>query len=364
MVSVLWPLNGFDWKVFPLDAVLCAVLVAGSRLALRLRPQLGTGAHARARAAACCWSAPAGRAEAWPASCARTPTCASSASSTTTRRCGGVACTASSCSAPSTRSSPRSRPPQPDEVLITIPNAAAERLEPITQACAAARSRLPARPPAHRDRRPGARRGRRSSERAPRRGLPAGPGATFSCPLLAAYFAFSAFYVWQAWRRETPSIFTDELELTQISRAIAHTGHPARREVPYHFTSLYPYFTAPAWWLHATQEAFDTIKYLGVLAMTAAIFPAYGIARIVLSPRWAVAAAVGAIAAPALSYSPILVEEPLAYLASTIALWLIVRARPAPGAWLGRLGARRLPRRRRRCGRSSWRSSRRSSCRC
>jgi len=156
-------------------------------------------------------------------------------------------------------------------------------------------------------------------------------------PLCAAYFAFSAFYVWQAWRRETPAIFTDELELTQISRAIAHTGHPARRGVPYHFTSLYPYFTAPAWWLHATQQAFDTIKYLGVLAMTAAVFPAYAIARVALSPRWAVTAAVGAIAAPALSYSPILVEEPLAYLASTIALWLILRAvlRPARGsiAW-------------------------------
>jgi hypothetical protein len=149
-------------------------------------------------------------------------------------------------------------------------------------------------------------------------------------PLLAAYFAFSAYYVWQAWRRETPSIFTDELELTQISRAIAHTGHPARRGVPYPFTSLYPYFTAPAWWLHATQEAFDTIKYLGVLAMTAALFPAYGIARAVLSQRWAVAAAVGAVAAPALSYSPILVEEPLAYLASTVALWLIVRATLRP----------------------------------
>ena len=149
-------------------------------------------------------------------------------------------------------------------------------------------------------------------------------------PLLVAYFAFSAYYVWQAWRRETPSIFTDELELTLISRAIAHTGHPARLDTPYHFTSLYPYFTAPAWWLHATQEAFDTVKYLGVLAMTAALFPAYGIARIVLTRRWAIAAAVGAVAAPALSYSPILVEEPLAYLAATVAFWLILRATLKP----------------------------------
>ena len=149
-------------------------------------------------------------------------------------------------------------------------------------------------------------------------------------PLFAAYFAFAAYYVWQAWRRESPAIFTDELELSQISRAIAHTGHPARREEAYHFTSLYPYFTAPAWWLHGTQQAFDTIKYLGVLAMTAAIFPAYALGRFVLSRNWAIAAAVGAVAAPALSYAPILTEESLAYPLSTLALWAIVRATLRP----------------------------------
>jgi hypothetical protein len=150
-------------------------------------------------------------------------------------------------------------------------------------------------------------------------------------PLLAAYFAFAAYYVWQAWRRETPAIFTDELEFTQISRAIAHTGSPARREEAYHFTSLYPYFTAPAWWLHGTQQAFDAVKYLGVLAMTAAIFPAYALGRFVLSRNWAIAAAIGAIAAPALSYSPILTEESFAYPLSTLALWAIVRATLRPG---------------------------------
>jgi len=149
-------------------------------------------------------------------------------------------------------------------------------------------------------------------------------------PLFAAFFAFSAYYVWQAWRHETPAIFTDELELTQISRAIAHAGHPARRGESFQFTSLYPFVTAPAWWIHSTQEAYDTVKYLGAMAMTASIFPAYGIARTVLSQRWAVAAAIGAVAAPALSYSAIVVEEPLAYPASTLALWLILRATRTP----------------------------------
>ncbi len=47
--------------------------------------------------------------------------------------------------------------------------------------------------------------------------------------------------------------------------------------------------------------------------MTATIFPAYGLARMVVPKWYALAAAGAAVAVPALAYSPILVEEPLAY---------------------------------------------------
>jgi hypothetical protein len=149
-------------------------------------------------------------------------------------------------------------------------------------------------------------------------------------PLLFAYCALAALYVWQAWRRETPTIFTDELELTQISRAIADTGEPARRGVTYGFTSLVPWLTSPAWWLGSVVDAFEAVKYLQVLVMTTAIFPAYGLARLVVSRPWALFAAVGSVAAPALAYAPILVEEPFAYPAATLALYLILRAVVAP----------------------------------
>lgn len=145
-------------------------------------------------------------------------------------------------------------------------------------------------------------------------------------PLLAAYFALSLLYAWQAWRRETPTIFTDELEFTQISRAIAETGHPARRGEPYGFASLAPYLTAPAWRIHSLSGAYDTVKYAQALVMALAILPAYGIARFAVSRPWAMFAAVATIAAPALSYAPILVEEPFAYPAATLALYLFVRA--------------------------------------
>jgi hypothetical protein len=149
-------------------------------------------------------------------------------------------------------------------------------------------------------------------------------------PLLAAYCALAALYAWQAWRRETPAIFTDELELTQISRAIADTGLPARRGESYDFTSLAPWLTAPAWWIKSVPDAFAAVKYVQVLVMTAAIFPAYALARLVVSRPWALFAAVATVAAPALSYSSVLVEEPFAYPAAALAFLLLVRAVAVP----------------------------------
>ena len=149
-------------------------------------------------------------------------------------------------------------------------------------------------------------------------------------PLLAAYLLLCVLYAWQAWRRETPTIFTDELELTQVSRAIAATGHPARRGEPYTFTSLAPYLTAPAWRIQSVATAYETVKYLQALVMALTIFPAYGIARHVVSRPWAIFAGVATIAAPALSYAPILVEEPLAYPVSALALYLVLRAVAQP----------------------------------
>ena len=86
-------------------------------------------------------------------------------------------------------------------------------------------------------------------------------------PLLTAYVLLCLLYAWQAWRRETPTIFTDEVELTQISRAIAETGQPARRGEAYGFTTLVPFFTAPAWRISSVATAYEAVKYLQVLVM-------------------------------------------------------------------------------------------------
>ena len=145
-------------------------------------------------------------------------------------------------------------------------------------------------------------------------------------PLLAIFFWLCVVYAWQAWRHGSPWLFGDELELSQLSRAIAATGHAARRGQPHSFDSLYTYFIAPAWRIGNTEHAYDAVKYLNVLAMTGTAFPAYKLARFVVGRRAALFAATASVLIPALAYSSLILEESLAYPYSTLCLYLIVAA--------------------------------------
>jgi hypothetical protein len=145
-------------------------------------------------------------------------------------------------------------------------------------------------------------------------------------PLLAVFFWVAVIYAWEAWRHGSPWLFGDELELTQLSRSIAETGHAARRGHPHSFDSLYTYFIAPAWRIGNLQHAYDAVKYLNVLAMTATAFPAYKIARFLVGRRAALFAATGAVLIPALAYSSLILQESLAYPYSTLCLYLIMGA--------------------------------------
>ena len=155
-------------------------------------------------------------------------------------------------------------------------------------------------------------------------------------PLLTLYFGLAALYAWQASRHPVPTIYSDEIELAWLSRSIAETGEAARRGDPYGLATLVAYFLAPVWWVGSTATGYAAAKLLLVLAMTATVFPAYALARLVVPPWYALAAAGGATIVPALAYSPILVEEPLAYPLATLALWLIARVYVHP-TW-GRAG--------------------------
>ena len=77
-------------------------------------------------------------------------------------------------------------------------------------------------------------------------------------PLLSIFLWLAIVFVIQAWAHKTPWLFGDELQLTQLSRSIADTGHAARRGAPYSFTTLWTYVLAPAWLIDNLHAAYAT----------------------------------------------------------------------------------------------------------
>src|SRR6266545_6250408 len=152
-------------------------------------------------------------------------------------------------------------------------------------------------------------------------------------PLLSIFLWLCIFYAVEAWAHGTPWLFGDELELTQLSRSIAETGHAARRGEPHSFNTLWAYVLAPAWRIDNTHTAYATVKYIGVIVMTLTAFPAYRMARMVVGRNAALFVAAASAAIPALAYSSMIVEEPLAYPYSTLCLFLILKLLVAPSRW-------------------------------
>jgi len=152
-------------------------------------------------------------------------------------------------------------------------------------------------------------------------------------PLLSVFLWLSIFYAVEAWAHQTPWLFGDELELTQLSRAIAATGHAARRGEPHSFDTLWTYVMAPAWRIHNVHTAYATVKYAAVMIMMLTAFPAYALARQLVGKTSALFVAAASCAIPAMAYSSMLVEEPLAYPYSTLCLFLILRTITLPSRW-------------------------------
>jgi len=145
-------------------------------------------------------------------------------------------------------------------------------------------------------------------------------------PLLALALVVFVFYAVEAWTRKTPWIFTDEVEWSQISRSIASTGHAARRGQPVFFKSIYAFLIAPFWWIHSTATAYAAIKYANALIMTLTAVPTYLLARMLVSRRGAIVAALLSVAVPAMSYATTIIVEVLAYPYYALCSWLSVRA--------------------------------------
>jgi hypothetical protein len=145
-------------------------------------------------------------------------------------------------------------------------------------------------------------------------------------PLVVGYVLLLILYGWQVSKHPAPWNFIDELQWAELSRGVAHTGRPELRSHPAALHSLYTYFLAPAWWLGATGRAYAAAKYLNAAAVAASVFPAYGLARLFVSRPAAWVVGLAAAATPAVAYAGMLIPEPLAYLWSVLALFLVARA--------------------------------------
>ncbi|MBV8080339.1 MAG: glycosyltransferase family 39 protein [Actinobacteria bacterium] len=145
-------------------------------------------------------------------------------------------------------------------------------------------------------------------------------------PLVGLGLLVLSFYFVEAWTRKTPWLFTDEIEWTQISRAIAATGHAARRGQPVAFKSLYAFLIAPFWWIHSTHAAYTAIKFANAVMMSLAAIPTYFLGRMLVSRRGALVAAVLSVAIPGMSYAQTIIPESLAYTWFALTAWLSVRA--------------------------------------
>jgi hypothetical protein len=156
-----------------------------------------------------------------------------------------------------------------------------------------------------------------------------------SIPIAIAVLAVLSLLFWEAAIHKTPTIFTDELEWSQISRSIAATGHAARRGQPIEFKSVYAFLIAPAWWIHSTNTAYTVIKYVNTIVMALVAIPTFLVARTMVSRRAATAAAVASLCTSAFFYAGFLIPESLAYPTFVLCAWVSIRALAGGGrTWI------------------------------
>jgi hypothetical protein len=152
-------------------------------------------------------------------------------------------------------------------------------------------------------------------------------------PVAVVALLVLSLYAWEASSRKTPTIFSDELEWSQLSRAIASTGHAAALGEPRPFKSLYAYLIAPAWWSGSVGTGYALIKYFDAVLMCLTAVPVYFLARLMTPRRIAVVAAFASILTSAMFYATFLLPEAFAYPVFAGVAYLCVRSLAGGGRW-------------------------------
>jgi glycosyltransferase involved in cell wall biosynthesis len=121
-------------------------------------------------------------------------------------------------------------------------------------------------------------------------------------------------------RVSSPWIMVDELVYSDMARSFASTGHFLVRGVHGNYGFVYPLLLSPAYKaLGSMTDVYQWSRVINALVMSSAVVPAYLLARRVVRPPAALAAAALAVAIPSMAYVGTLMTENAFY---PIFLWL------------------------------------------
>jgi hypothetical protein len=144
-------------------------------------------------------------------------------------------------------------------------------------------------------------------------------------PLL--FLVATAYHFLQSRGHATTTVFNDELLYAKLSQSIAAGHGLAIRGEPFFFPApVASLVQAPAWLLSSMPDAYAAAKLLNAAVMSAAVFPAYWLARQVVRPSFALLTAAAAVATPAMFYHGYLMSEAVAYPVFLIAVAVLARA--------------------------------------
>src|SRR5439155_9210669 len=114
-------------------------------------------------------------------------------------------------------------------------------------------------------------------------------------PLL--FVTATAYHFLQSRGHATPTVFNDELLYAKLSQSIAAGHGLAIRGEHFFFPApLAPLAQAPAWLLSSMTDAYAVAKLINAALMSAAVFPAYWLARRVVRPSFALLTAAATVA--------------------------------------------------------------------
>jgi hypothetical protein len=149
--------------------------------------------------------------------------------------------------------------------------------------------------------------------------------------LAGLYAAAVVVQLTLALRVVSPWIMSDELVYSDMARGFADTGRFLVRGGHANYGFLYPLLISPAYRVFGSvTDAYDWARVVNALAICSVVFPVYLLARRVVRPGFALAAAALAVGVPPLVYTGTLMTENLFYPVFAWVAYALVRALEEP----------------------------------